>query len=147
MAIRFIPKYDMDPVYESDEVVFSAMRREERKQAAATIKLLLDQEHATRDGKEVESHLIAVPKGMQVPALIQAVFSLDINGRTVARGPWRPISDKGVTDQYPAHNVYWLCRARDHSAKWTQGMIEAILAPDAAAPKPREIKKEVAIKF
>jgi hypothetical protein len=94
MAIRFA-KYDMDPVYESDEVVFEAMRREERKVAAATVDVIYDQEHTTSDGKEVVSHLICVPKGMPVPDMVRAVFSLDIAGRQVARGPWRPISDRG----------------------------------------------------
>lgn len=145
MAIRFDSKYDMDPVYESDEVVFEAMRREARKQAAATIEIVYDQEHTTSGGKEVVSHLICIPKGMPVPDLVRAVFSLDIAGRPVNRGPWRPISDKGITLQYPLHNVYWLCRARDHSAEWTRGVIEALLAPDAAAPKTREIRNRSVI--
>jgi hypothetical protein len=146
MAIRFA-KYDMDPVYESDEVVFEAMRREERKVAAATVDVIYDQEHTTSDGKEVVSHLICVPKGMPVPDMVRAVFSLDIAGRQVARGPWRPISDRGITSQYPQHNVYWLCRARDHSAAWVRGVVEALLAPDEAAPKVREIKNRTSIRL
>lgn len=139
-------RFDMTPD-ETDEVVFAAMHREERKQQSATVDLLLDQEHTVSSGQEVVSHLICIPKGMEVPPLLRAVFSLDIMGRQVERRAWQPISDGSITGQYPGHRVYWLCRARDHSAEWVRGVVEALLAPDTQAPKAREFKNRTSIKL
>ena len=159
-------KYDLDPVYENDSAVIRGIIEQMVEDAIATKvapapkkgkpapkkavapKLLLSQEHATKRGTVICSHLIVVPKG-QVPSDdldMRHVFNQHPFDEDYVRDGWNIIHDKGITQQYPDHDVYWLCAANWLSERVAKAVFDAVYGSDAPAKEEkvpvRKINKE-----
>lgn len=151
--------YDMDPVYENDSVVIrgiveemveDAIRaalkptvKEERKpkskqapKAKIGPRLMLSQEHMTKRGQVICSHLLAMPKGESPEDNpdIKHVFNQHPFDDEKVRDGWNIIHDRSLNAQYPDHDIYWLCSADWLSEIVVKAVIEAAIKVEKAAP-------------
>lgn len=97
-------------------------------------RLMLSQEHASKRGTIITSHLLAMPKG-EVPCddlNLKHVFNQHPFDDEKVREGWNIIHDKSLNSQYPDHDIYWLC-----SADWlSEAVVEAVVSTALKAEKP-----------
>lgn len=148
-------RYDMDPVYENDSVIIRDIveqmvqdalnaktepsRKPKGKQAPkgkVSPRLMLSQEHLSKRGELLCSHLLAMPKG-EVPSDnldIKHVFNQHPFDDEKVRDGWNIIHDRSLNAQYPDHDIYWLCSADWLSEMVVKAVIEAAIKVEKVAP-------------
>lgn len=97
-------------------------------------RLMLSQEHASKRGTIITSHLLAMPKG-EVPSDdldLKHVFNQHPFDDEKVREGWNIIHDRSLNSQYPDHDIYWLC-----SADWlSEAVVKAVVSAVLEAEKP-----------
>ena len=148
-------RYDMDPVYENDSAILRGIveqmvqdalganvepaRKPKGKQAPkgkVSPRLMLSQEHMTKRGQVICSHLLAMPKGESPEDNpdIKHVFNQHPFDDEKVRDGWNVIHDRSLNAQYPDHDIYWLCSADWLSEIVVKAVIEAAIKVEKAAP-------------
>lgn len=144
--------YDMCP----DECDAEVIANIERKQAGAptrkpkgnskaTIKpkLLLDQDHLTSKGYFVNSHLLLLPAGQEMPLALRRIFIHHPFQPKLVRTSWNPISDEELNDMFPEYDIFWLCESDYLPAELVKTIVQAANG-DMGKPK-REIANEIVL--
>ena len=149
--------YDMDPVYENDSAIIRGIVEQMVEDAIAakttsktsskpkgkqlpkgkvSPRLMLSQEHMTKRGQVICSHLLAMPKGESPDENldIKHVFNQHPFDDEKVRDGWNIISDRSLNAQYPEHDLYWLCSADWLSEMVVKAVVEAAIKVEKAAP-------------
>ena len=99
-------------------------------------RLMLSQDHMSKRGEVICSHLLAMPKG-ETPddnLDIKHVFNQHPFHDDWVRDGWNVISDRSLNAQYPDHDIYWLCSADWLSEMVVKAVVEAAFKVEKAAP-------------
>jgi len=142
--------YDMCPDECDAEVIANIERKQvglpTRKnkgngKAAIKPKLLLDQDHLTSKGYFVNSHLLLLPTGQEMPLALRRIFNHHPFQSKLVRTSWNPISDEELNDMFPEHDIFWLCESDYLPAELVKAIVQAA-SGEMGKPK-REITNEI----
>jgi hypothetical protein len=107
-------------------------------------RLMLSQEHASKRGEMLCSHLIAMPKGVS-PADnldLKNVFNQHPFHDDWVRDGWNIIHDRSLNAQYPEHDIYWLC-----SADWlSEPVVKAVVTAAIKVEKDEPAQEKISVR-
>lgn len=157
-------EYDMDTVYENDSAIIRGIVEQMVEDAIAakttpkatgkpkgklqpktkiSPRLFLSQEHMTKRGTIICSHLLAMPKG-EVPSDnldLKHVFNQHPFDDEKVRGGWNVISDRGLNTMFPEYDIYWLCSADWLGEMVVEAVVKAAIKVEKAAPIATPVRK------